>query len=244
MAIEKPEKIKLSRRIATIWVFIAMAVAIFIGVIGLTMVHEGAISAVTDPERIIIVIAQFMSKFGIVPALLAGLVMAGILACTMSTCDSQLLAASSSISENILRGVFNINLSHKATMIVARVTLVIISIIGAIFALDPESSVFQIVSFAWAGFGASFGPVILAALFWKRCNRWGALAGMLGGGVMVFVWKFAIKPLGGVFNIYELLPAFVFALILMVIVSLITPAPDQDMMDEFNAVRTHSAAIK
>lgn len=244
MAIEKPEKIKLSRRIATIWVFIAMAVAIFIGVIGLTMVHEGAISAVTDPERIIIVIAQFMSKFGIVPALLAGLVMAGILACTMSTCDSQLLAASSSISENILRGVFNINLSHKATMIVARVTLVIISIIGAIFALDPESSVFQIVSFAWAGFGASFGPVILAALFWKRCNRWGALAGMLGGGVMVFVWKFAIKPLGGVFNIYELLPAFVFALILMVIVSLITPAPAQDMMDEFNAVRTHSAAIK
>ena len=129
-------------------------------------------------------------------------------------------------------------------MIVARVTLVIISIIGAIFALDPDSSVFQIVSFAWAGFGASFGPVILAALFWKRCNRWGALAGMLGGGVMVFVWKFAIKPLGGVFNIYELLPAFVFALILMVIVSLITPAPDQDMMDEFNAVRTHSAAIK
>ena len=162
----------------------------------------------------------------------------------MSTCDSQLLAASSSISENILRGVFNINLSHKATMIVARVTLVVISIIGAIFALDPESSVFQIVSFAWAGFGASFGPVILAALFWKRCNRWGALAGMLGGGVMVFVWKFAIKPLGGVFNIYELLPAFVFALILMVVVSLITPAPDQEIMDEFDKVRADAAAIK
>ena len=116
-----------------------------------------------------------------------------------------------------------------------------ISIIGAIFALDPESSVFQIVSFAWAGFGASFGPVVLAALFWKG---WGALAGMLGGGVMVFVWKFAIKPLGGVFNIYELLPAFVFALILMVVVSLITPAPDQEIMDEFDKVRADTAAIK
>ena len=124
-------------------------------------------------------------------------------------------------------------------MIVARVTLVVISIIGAIFALDPESSVFQIVSFAWAGFGASFGPVVLAALFWKRCNCWGALAGMLG-----FVWKFAIKPLGGVFNIYELLPAFVFALILMVVVSLITPAPDQEIMDEFDKVRADTAAIK
>ena len=129
-------------------------------------------------------------------------------------------------------------------MLVARGTVIAIALVSVVLAWDPNSSVFRVVSFAWAGFGASFGPVILAALFWKRCNRWGALAGMLGGGVMVFVWKFAIKPLGGVFNIYELLPAFVFALILMVIVSLITPAPDQDMMDEFNAVRTHSAAIK
>ena len=144
----------------------------------------------TDPERIIIVIAQFMSKFGIVPALLAGLVMAGVLACTMSTCDSQLLAASSSISENILRGVFNINLSHKATMIVARVTLVIISIIGAIFALDPESSVFQIVSFAWAGFGASFGPChpggsVLEAL--QPLGRPGWYAGRRRNGLCVEV---------------------------------------------------------
>lgn len=244
MAIEKPEKIKLSRRIATIWVFIAMAIAIFIGIIGLAMVHNNAIDPLEDPERVIIAIAMLLSKFGIVPALLAGLVMSGILACTMSTCDSQLLAASSSISENIVRGVFNINLSHKATMIVARVTLVGISVIGVFFALDPDSSVFQIVSFAWAGFGASFGPVVLAALFWKRCNRWGALAGMVGGGAMVFIWKFAIKPLGGLFGIYELLPAFVFAVILMVVVSLLTPAPEQEILDEFNQVRVDNAAIK
>lgn len=244
MAIEKPEKIKLSRRIATVWVFVSMAIAIFIGIIGLTMVHTNVIPPLEDPERIIIIIAQFMADFGIVPALLAGLVMSGILACTMSTCDSQLLAASSSISENIIHGVFNLKLSHKTTMLIARLTLVVISVIAIFFAMNPESSVFQIVSFAWAGFGGAFGPVILGALFWKRCNRWGALAGMVGGGAMVFIWKFLIRPLGGLFNIYELLPAFIFALILMVIVSLLTPAPDQEMMDEFDAVRTHSASIK
>ena len=243
MAIEKPEKIKLSRRVATIWVFIAMAIAIFIGVIGLSMVNVGVIDALADPERVVIIIAQFLAQFGIVPALLAGLVMAGILACTMSTCDSQLLAASSSISENILHGVFNLQISQKATMVIARVTLVVIAIIAIFFALDPESSVFQIVSFAWAGFGASFGPVVLCALFWKRCNRWGALAGMIGGGAMVFIWKFLIKPMGGLFGIYELLPAFIVGLILLVVVSLITPAPDQDMMEEYDEVMTTSANI-
>ena len=218
-----------------------MAIAIFIGVIGLSMANVGVIDALADPERVVIVIAQFLAQFGIVPALLAGLVMAGILACTMSTCDSQLLAASSSISENILHGVFNLKISQKATMVIARVTLV--AIIAIFFALDPESSVFQIVSFAWAGFGASFGPVVLCALFWKRCNRWGALAGMVGGGAMVFIWKFLIKPMGGLFGIYELLPAFIVGLILLVVVSLITPAPDQEMMEEYDEVMSVSANI-
>ncbi len=237
MGIGDPNKLKTSRRVATVWVFISMFIAVLIGVVGLTMVHEGSIEAAADPERILIMIATKLSTFGIIPALLAGIVMAGILACTMSTCDSQLLAASSSVSENILKGVFGMKISTKASMIIARVTLVIISLIGAFMARDPDSSVFQIVSFAWAGFGGAFGAVVLCALFWRRANRWGALAGMIGGGVMVFVWKFAIKPLGGVFGIYELLPAFLISLILIVVVSLLTPAPSKEITDEFDKVK-------
>ena len=105
--------------------------------------------------------------------------------------------------------------------------------IAVFLARDPNSSVFNIVSFAWAGFGASFGPVMLAALFWKRSNRYGALAGMVAGGVMIFVWKYLVRPLGGGWNIYELLPAFLVALAAIVIVSLLTPAPEQSILDEF-----------
>jgi len=109
-------------------------------------------------------------------------------------------------------------------------------VVGIFLALDPNSSVFDIVSFAWAGFGATFGPVVLFALFWKSSNRYGALAGMISGGVMVFVWKYVIAKLGGIFAIYELLPAFIIACIAIVVVSLLTPAPEQEIQDEFDEV--------
>jgi sodium/proline symporter len=237
MAIEKPEKIKLSRRISTVWVFIAMGVAIFIGVMARTMVSKGALAELQDPERAIIVIAQTLAEHSFIASLLAGVILAGILACTMSTCDSQMLAASSSVSENIIHETFGIELSEHMQMVMARVVLVIIAAIGVIIARDPNSSVFGIVSFAWAGFGAAFGPIMLLALFWKRANRYGAIAGMLGGGVMIFVWKFLIKPLGGVFGIYELLPAFIVALILCVVVSLATEAPSKEIVEEFESIK-------
>ena len=104
-------------------------------------------------------------------------------------------------------------------------------------ARDPDSSVFQIVSFAWAGFGATFGPVMLMALFWRRSNRQGALAAMLTGGVMVFVWKYVLRPLGGVWDIYELLPAFLLALLAGILVSLLTKAPEAAITDEFDEVK-------
>ena len=187
MAIEDPNKVKISRRVAEIWVVISMAVAVLIGVVGMAMVKEGALPVFDDSETIIIQIATLLSKVGVVPALLAGIILAGILASTMSTADSQLLAASSAASENIIGGLFRIKLNETSQMIVARVTLIAISVIGVIIAWDSNSSVFGIVSFAWAGFGAVFGPVMLLSLFWKRSNRYGALAGMVVGGIMVFV---------------------------------------------------------
>ncbi len=146
------------------------------------------------------------------------------------------------MSQNIIKEVFFKDLSEKAAMMIARISVVIISVIAVFIAWDPNSSVFDIVSFAWAGFGAAFGPVVLLALFWKRSNKWGALAGMFTGGVMVFVWKFLVKPVGGIWGIYELLPAFVVAIAVNVIVSLATGAPGQDVMDEFERVKAECKA--
>lgn len=112
-------------------------------------------------------------------------------------------------------------------MIISRITLLVITAIAIIIALDEDNVIFTIVSFAWAGFGATFGPLMLFSLFWKRINKWGAIAGMIGGGVMVFVWNLAIRPLGGVWDVYELLPAFIFSCICIVVVSLLTPAPSK-----------------
>lgn len=237
MAIENPDKVKVSRRVAEIWVVISMAVAVLIGVVGMAMIKEGALPEFKDSETVIVQIANLLSKIGVVPALLAGIILAGILASTMSTADSQLLAASSAASENIIGGLFRIKLSETAQMIVARVTLIAISVIGVVIAWDPNSSVFGIVSFAWAGFGAVFGPVMLLSLFWKRSNRYGALAGMIVGGVMVFVWKNAIAKLSGVFDIYELLPAFICGLLVNVIVSLLTPKPEKEITEVFDELK-------
>jgi sodium/proline symporter len=214
-----------------------MSVAVFIGLIGYSMSKVGAIEMLSgsESETIIVRIADLLSQKGVVPALLAGIILAGILASTMSTADSQLLAASSAVSSDMLGEKLQTN--DKAGMIAARITLVIIAVFAVILARDPNSSVFNIVSFAWAGFGAAFGPVMLFSLFWKRTTGYGALAGMLSGGVMIFVWKYMVRPLGGAWNIYELLPAFITACIMIVVVSLLTPAPDQSIIDEFEAAR-------
>ena len=237
MAIEDEKKLVLSRRIATIWVFIAMSVAIVIGVIGYGMTNAGSMISLPDSETIIVEIAGLISKNGILAALLAGVILAGILAATMSTADSQMLAAASGVSQNIIVEFLGIKLDNKKNVLIARITIVIICIIGVILAQDPNSSVFRIVSFAWAGFGGAFGAVTLLALFWKRCNMWGALAGMVSGGAMVFIWKFLVRPLGGAWDIYELLPAFILSLVLTVVVSLLTKEPDQEVYDEFEKAK-------
>ena len=232
MAIEDEEKLTLSRRIAITWVAISMAVAVFIGVIGYSMSKVGAIDMLegSNSETIIVRIADLLSRHGVIFALLAGVILAGILASTMSTADSQLLAASSAVSSDML------NRNGKSGIIAARITLMLIAVFAIILARNPDSSVFQIVSFAWAGFGAAFGPVVLFSLFWRRTNKYGALAGMLFGGVMIFVWKYLIRPLGGAWDIYELLPAFIVASVAIIVFSLITPAPEQSVLDEFDRV--------
>ena len=239
MGIKDENKLKMSRRIATIWVVISMFIAIIIGIIGYSMSKAGAVDVLvgsSESETLIIKIAMLLSENGFFAIIMAGLILAGILACTMSTSDSQLLAASSSVSKNLLVDCFGLKLSEKASMRAARLTVMFIAIIGVIIAWDPNSSVFKIVSFAWAGFGAVFGPVMLFALFWKRSNKYGALAGMVVGGVMVFVWKYLIAPMGGAWAIYELLPAFILSSITIVVVSLLTAPPEKEIVEEFESV--------
>ena len=240
MAIGDAQKLKLSRRVASVWVVISMAAAVMIGVVGNALSKVGAVESFTtssEAETIIIRIADLIASHGWLAALVGGMILAGILAATMSTADSQLLAASSSVSQNLFRDFLHIRMSKRTEMVLARGSVVAISIIAAFIAADPNSSVFNIVSFAWAGFGAAFGPVVLLALFWRRSNQAGALAGMVAGGAMVFIWKYLVRPLGGAWNIYELLPAFIIACAVNVLVSLLTPAPDKAVTDEFDAVK-------
>ena len=223
--------------VLTICSLLAWGIAIFIGVVGNGMTKAGAMEQLADSETIIVQIASLISNHGILAALLAGVILAGILAATMSTADSQLLAASSSVSQNLVGEFLGIKLDSKKSMILARSVMVVISVIAAYLARDPDSSVFRVVSFAWAGFGAAFGPVVLFALFWKRSNKWGALAGMVAGGAMVFIWKYLIAPMGGAWAIYELLPAFIVASIAIVVVSLATGEPDKEIQSVYDEVK-------
>ena len=238
MAIEDEEKLKLSRRVATGWVVISLAVAVLIGIIGLAMTAAGELIPLegSASETIIVKIADLMSQHGVLPALLAGTILAGILASTMSTADSQLLAASSSVSSDLLGDFLKKKTGKKGSMFADRITLLIIALVAVFLARDPNSSVFNIVSFAWAGFGAVFGPVVLFALFWKRSNWQGALAGMISGGAMVFIWKYLVRPLGGAWDIYELLPAFLVSCAAIIVVSLLTTAPSKEIVEEFESV--------
>ncbi len=231
MAIRKEDELKRSRRIAMVWVVISLGVAVFIGIAGRQLFPATHLTA-SSAESIFITLATSS-----LPPILAGFVMAGILAATISSSDSYLLIAASAFSKNIFQGICKKNATDKQVMWVSRITLLVLALVGIIVALDENSVIFTIVSFAWAGFGATFGPIMLFSLFWKRTTRAGAIAGMVGGGAMVFLWKLVIKPIGGVFGIYELLPAFIFSAICIVVVSLITKAPSKEIEEDFDAVR-------
>ncbi len=234
IAIRDAAEIPKARRIATTWCAISLIAAVFIGLIGRVLFPTELLTP-SGAESIFIVMST-----NLLPPLIAGFVMAGILAATMSSSDSYLLIAASAFSKNIYEGILKKDATDKEIMRVSHITLIAISIIGVLLALDETSVIFNIVSFAWAGFGATFGPLMIFSLFWKRINREGAIAGMLAGGGMVFIWRLFIKPLGGVFGIYELLPAFLVSCAFIVAVSLMTKEPSQEIQDEFEQVKAAS----
>ena len=238
MAIRKGSELKRSRRIATVWVLISLTAAVTIGVIGRYILPtDPALATQSGAENVFAQLAKLLFH-----PVVAGVIMAGILAATISSSDSYLLIAASAVSKNLFEGIVKKDATDKQVMRVSRIVLVVITLIGMGIAWNENSIIFRIVSFAGAGFGATFGPIILFSLFWKRTNRAGAIAGMVSGGVMVFVWKLLLKPMGGVFGIYELLPAFLISCIFIVVVSLCTAKPSAEIEEEFEKVRNYSEA--
>ena len=239
MAIRDAGEIKRSRIIATSWCVISLAAAVMIGLIGRTLfpVNE-TLATKSGAESILIVMSTTY-----LPLILAGLIMAGILAATISSSDSYLLIASSALSVNLYKGIVKKGkeTDENEVMWISRIVLVAIAIVGIIIAWDENSVIFSLVSFAWAGFGATFGPIMLFSLFWKRTTRAGAIAGMITGGVSVFVWELVLtKFLAAsfpIFGIYELLPAFILSAIAIVVASLLTEKPSAEIEAEFEAAK-------
>ena len=237
MAARKTDEIKISRRIATVWVVISLAAAVAIGIIGRALLPtEEALLSSSGAENIFIIICGKL-----LPPIVAGVIMSGILAATISSSDSYLLIAASAFSKNLYQGIFHKRATDKQVMRCSKIVLVVIALFGIIVALDENSVIFNVVSFAWAGFGAAFGPLMLISLFWKKVTHTAAVCGMLSGGAMVFIWEYVFTPMGknlGIswLTIYELLPAFLLGTAVIFIVSKFTKAPAEDITEEFEAV--------
>ncbi len=228
MSVRHSNEITKSRIIAVSWVVVALSCAVLIGLIGRAVFPTDFLTQ-SSAEIIFFVLSQML-----LPSFFCGLVVSGIFAASMSSSSSYLLISGSAVATNIFKGVFKKDATDRQVMIVARITLAAVLLFGVVIALDENSSIFNVVSYAWAGFGASFGPLMLMSLYWRRTNFYGALAGMISGALMILVWNVFAKPLGGIFGGYELLPAFIVALVAIVVVSLLTAEPSNEVKEEFD----------
>ncbi|HOZ47454.1 MAG TPA: sodium/proline symporter PutP [Candidatus Hydrogenedentes bacterium] len=228
MAIRSAEDITPSRRIAMTWVAIALAAAVAVGMIGrvyLTTALDGA-----DSEKVFMLVVA-----DLFPSVIAGVLLAAILAAIMSTADSQLLVTASALTEDIYRVFVRKRASDAELVRLSRRTVGAVAAVACLVALNPESSVFDLVAYAWAGFGAAFGPTIVLSLYWRRMNRQGALAGIVVGGVTALIWKHIE---GGLFDLYEIVPGFAFSSVAIVTCSLLTAPPSAEIAAEFDAVNS------
>ncbi len=231
MSIRDPEEVKISRRISLIWIVIALSAAILVGLVGRVYVGEAEVVADGfNAEHIFIMMAG-----DLFPPIIAGLLFAAVMAAIMSTADSQLLVASSAITNDILGKYGRYKGQPKALMWISRLIVVLVAVFALILALYGGDSIMGLVSYAWAGFGAAFGPLMILSLYWKRMNLYGALASVFVGFITVIAWNTFLSGTG----IYELLPGFIFALIAGVLVSLATPAPSAEIQKEFDEAQSY-----
>ncbi len=228
MATKSSSEIKKARIIAMTWVLLSLTGAVFVGLVGRAYLGEGLMNGAHETVFMVLVHDLFYP-------LVAGFLLAAVLSAIMSTADSQLLVAASAVTEDFYRTLYKRNATDKELITVSRIAIIIVALIAYVIALDPNSSVLDLVAYAWAGFGAAFGPIVLFSLFWKRMTRNGALAGMISGGLTVIIWK---NLSGGIFELYEIVPGFFLSSILIIIVSLMDKEPEQEIQDEFDSVLT------
>ncbi|MEQ1508901.1 MAG: sodium/proline symporter PutP [Sphingopyxis sp.] len=223
MAIRRVQDLRVARRINIGWMAISLAGAIMTGLIGAAWVAQGH-GTVTDPETIFIALSKTLFH-----PLVTGFLLAAILAAIMSTISSQLLVTASSLAEDIWRGVISRKASEALVVAIGRVSVLIVAAVSAVLAMNPDSSILALVSNAWAGFGAAFGPVIIASLWWRGTTRWGALAGMVTGTAMIILWI----NMGWSATLYEIVPGFFAASIAIWLVSKVTAKPAADRLALF-----------
>lgn len=213
-----------ARRIAVIWTALSMVGAILVGLTGLVYVAGNSSLVLADGEKIFMILVNAMFH-----PIMAGILLAAILAAIMSTADSQLLVSSSALAEDFYKQVFKQDATSDEVVKVGRFAVVGLSVLALMFAMNPESSVLSLVSYAWAGFGAAFGPTIVLSLYWSKMNRNGALAGIIVGGITIVVWK---QLTGGIFDIYEIVPGVIFSTISVIVVSILTGGPSDEVLQQ------------
>lgn len=240
MSIKSSDMIKKSRIIATVWVFITLIASVMVALTGYAYMSGTGLEIFTDAAGSETIFMLLVSK--LTPGFIAGILLCAIVAAIMSTSDSQMLVTASAVSNDIYKTIFNKNASDKQLLLLSRIAIIAVAAIAYVLALNPDNSVMSLVSYAWAGLGAAFGPAMVLSLFWKRMTMSGALAGMISGGATVVIWKeylgkFLLVDAGG--NVlYELVPAFAISIICIVVVSLISKTPSQKVLDDFEKVKT------
>ena len=225
MAARSPQKLESARRIAMTWMVLVLLGSVATGLAGIAYFAENPLE---NPETVFISLSQQLFNPWV-----AGVITAAILSAIMSTIDSQLLVSSSVISEDFYRVFVRPRATEKELLLVSRVAVIAIALLAMVIASDRDSRVLDLVSYAWAGFGASFGPVIVFSLFWRKMSALSAILGMIVGAVTVVVWS---NLSGGLFDLYEIVPGFLLASIVIVVVSTLKPATNSDALQTFEEV--------
>jgi sodium/proline symporter len=222
MAISSPKDIKQATRIAMVWVVISLSMAVLVGLVG--RVYLGDVLTGNKAETVFMTMSnKFYHPF------LAGIITSGILGAIMSTSDSQLLVASSSVTTDFYKTLIHKDATATELVMVSRIMIIIVALLSLLLALDPNSMILNIVSYAWAGFGAAFGPLVIFSLYWKRMTTNGAMAGIIVGGVTVLVWKNFLAFT----NIYEIIPGFLLSALAIYVVSLMDKPPAAEIVAKF-----------
>ena len=243
MAVKNQKELRKSRVIAIIWVMISLGCACLLGILGRAFLFPTILgtegTASTENVFIEMIIKMFTETYSL--PFIGGLFLCGILAAIMSTADSQLLVTASAVSKDLYKDVFRPNTDEKKVLSVSRWTVAVVAILAFIIAWDPDNSIMGLVSNAWAGLGSAFGPIVLLSLFWRRANLAGAVAGIISGGLTVIIWDYIPlvggQTLGTATGLYSLAVGFVISCLCIVIFSLATKAPSQEILDEFDSVK-------